>query len=223
MCSVSLEAFRLLTLYLKPVLPQLAQGVETFLDTGVLTWADVARPLDANKTVRPYTHLMRRIEPAHIDALLAANRSSMPSSTGECFYTGQYCARGVSANTIAAPAQAAAASPIEPIITIDDFAKIDLRIAKIIDCRVVDGSKKLLQLTLDVGEAQPRNVFSGIRQAYTPEQLIGQYTVMVANLAPRKMKFGISEGMVLAASPAQGDGIYLLQPHQGAQVGMRIS
>lgn len=228
-CSVALEAFRLLTLYLKPVLPELAKGVETFLDTGTLTWADVAQPLNTNQTVRPYKHLMRRIEPAHIDALLAANRLSMPASaeknaSASITNTSEPLVdAGTNTTATALAAQTTVTAPIEPIITIDDFAKVDLRIAKIIDCRVVDGSKKLLQLTLDIGEAKPRNVFSGIRQAYAPEQLIGQYTVMVANLAPRKMKFGISEGMVLAASSAQGEGIYLLQPDHGAQVGMRIN
>ena len=112
-----------------------------------------------------------------------------------------------------------------PVIGIDDFSKIDLRIAKIVHCEAVAGSTKLLRLTLDVGEAQTRNVFSGIASAYQPEALIGKLTVMVANLAPRKMKFGLSEGMVLAASHANEKaqpGIYLLEPSLGAQPGMRV-
>ena len=114
---------------------------------------------------------------------------------------------------------------IAPTITIDDFAKVDLRIAKIIECKAVEGSTKLLQLTLDAGEGTTRNVFSGIASMYSPEQLVGKLTVLVANLAPRKMKFGVSEGMVLAASHADEKsqpGIYVLEPFPGAQPGMRI-
>jgi methionyl-tRNA synthetase len=131
-------------------------------------------------------------------------------------------------NAPATPAENDAATGIEaiaPQITIDDFAKIDLRIAKIVNCEHVDGSDKLLRLTLDVGEGRMRNVFSGIKSAYKPEDLIGKLTVMVANLAPRKMKFGISEGMVMAASAADekaDPGIYILNPWPGAEPGMRI-
>jgi methionyl-tRNA synthetase len=115
--------------------------------------------------------------------------------------------------------------PIAPTVTIDDFAKLDLRIARILACEKVEGSTKLLRLTLDVGEAAPRTVFSGIRSAYAPEQLVGKLTVMVANLAPRKMKFGVSEGMVLAASHADGKshpGLFVLEPHAGAVPGLRV-
>jgi methionyl-tRNA synthetase len=210
-CSVALEAFRLLTLYLKPVLPALAEAVETFMGIAPLNWMDVEHALNDKHTIQPYQHLMRRIEPTQISALLEANRQSI---------------------TAAAPAtqnpEPTIQQPTKPndsataVINIDDFVKVDLRVAKIVDCQLVEGSKKLLQLTLDIGEARTRNVFSGIRSAYTPEQLIGKYTVMVANLAPRKMKFGISEGMVLAASAEGTEGLYLLEPHAGAQVGMRI-
>jgi methionyl-tRNA synthetase len=210
-CSVALEAFRLLTLYLKPVLPSLAQAVETFMGIAPLSWADVAHSLNDNHTIQPYQHLMRRIEPTQIATLLEANRASITA-----------------ANKPTTPDQTMQQQTIQndcnntPLINIDDFAKIDLRIAKIVDCRLVEGSKKLLQLTLDVGEGRTRNVFSGIRSAYTPEQLIGKYTVIVANLAPRQMKFGISEGMVLAASAEGTEGLYLLEPHAGAEAGMRI-
>jgi len=128
------------------------------------------------------------------------------------------------ADASAAPA-AAGIEALATEITIDDFAKIDLRVAKIVDCEVVEGSDKLLRLTLDVGEGRLRNVFSGIKSAYKPEDLKGKLTVMVANLAPRKMKFGISEGMVLAASAADekaNPGLYILEPWPGAQPGMRI-
>ncbi|WP_323071771.1 methionine--tRNA ligase [Mycetohabitans endofungorum] len=215
-CSVSLEAFRLLTLALKPVLPKLAESVETFLSIEPLTWADVTVPLSSARPIRPYQHLMRRVDPKQIDALLAANRQSLqPNATTAA--TAADTAKSFGANNTSANG--------ESFITIDDFAKIDLRIARIVDCKAVEGSDKLLQLTLDVGEASTRNVFSGIKAAYRPEELIGKLTVMVANLAPRKMKFGVSEGMVLAASAAdekKEPGIYVLEPHSGATPGMRV-
>ncbi|MDB5768972.1 MAG: metG [Collimonas fungivorans] len=207
-CSRLLEAFRILTIYLKPVLPALAAEVENFLQIQPLVWADVGHPLADGHKINAYIHLMTRVEPKILDALFDA-----PAA--------------------AAPAEAAAAddasSVIEPLaaeIKIDDFVKVDLRIAKIVNCEHVDGSDKLLRLTLDVGEGRLRNVFSGIKSSYQPEELVGKLTVMVANLAPRKMKFGISEGMVLAASAADGKanpGIYVLNPWPGAEPGMRVS
>ena len=207
-CSVCIEAFRLLTLYLKPVLPALAAQVEMFLRIEPLRFIDAQRALGAH-TIGEYRHLMQRVEAKQIDALLVPPQIEMPPPGGEA---------------------------IAPEIKVDDFAKIDLRIAKIVDCARVEGSTKLLRLTLDVGEgtdpqgrARLRNVFSGIQSAYEPEDLIGKLTVMVANLAPRKMKFGVSEGMVLAAS--QGDagrpkgaepGLYILEPWPGAEPGMRV-
>ncbi|HBD36814.1 MAG TPA: methionine--tRNA ligase subunit beta, partial [Cupriavidus sp.] len=209
-CSVSLEAFRLLTIYLKPVVPTMAAGVERFLNVDPLDWRAIDKQLSADRPVQPYQHLMTRVDVKQIDALLAANRDSLQAAAP------------------AAEAGAAGASAIEPVadtITIDDFAKIDLRVAKIVACDKVEGSNKLLQLTLDLGEGKTRNVFSGIQSAYTPEQLVGKLTVVVANLAPRKMKFGMSEGMVLAASAADekaNPGLYILEPHSGAVPGMRI-
>jgi len=204
-CSRLLEAFRILTIFLKPVLPQLATQVEAQLNIAPLQWADVATPLPHLHKVNPYTHLMQRVDIKIFDDLFdkpepAANEASASST----------------------------ASDIEPLaeeIKIDDFAKVDLRIAKIVNCEHVDGSDKLLRLTLDVGEGRTRNVFSGIKSAYQPEQLIGKFTVMVANLAPRKMKFGMSEGMVLAASAADekaNPGLYILEAWPGAQPGMRV-
>lgn len=208
-CSVSLEAFRLLTVYLKPVVPQMAAGVERFLNIEPLDWRGIDKQLSASRPVQPYSHLMTRVDAKQVDALLAANRDSLQATAP------------------AATADDAAASiePIAETITIDDFAKIDLRVAKIVACQKVEGSNKLLQLTLDLGEGKTRNVFSGIQSAYTPEQLVGKLTVMVANLAPRKMKFGLSEGMVLAASAADEKatpGLWILEPHEGAVPGMRI-
>jgi methionyl-tRNA synthetase len=203
-CSTCIEAFRLMTLYLKPVLPALAAQVEGFLRSEPLVFADAAHLLGEGHAIAEYRHLMQRVDAKQIDQLFEAPEP-------------------------AAEAAAATALPggegIAPTITIDDFAKIDLRIAKIVACQKVEGSTKLLHLTLDAGEGRTRNVFSGIASAYQPEQLVGKLTVLVANLAPRKMKFGISEGMVLAASHADeksNPGIYVLEPTAGATPGMRV-
>ncbi len=203
-CTTCIEAFRLMTIYLKPVLPALAAQVEGFLRSEPLLFADAARLLGEGHAIAEYKHLMQRVDAKQIDQLFEA-----PEPMAE--------------------AAAATALPggegIAPTITIDDFAKIDLRIAKIVACQKVEGSTKLLHLTLDAGEGRTRNVFSGIASAYQPEQLVGKLTVLVANLAPRKMKFGISEGMVLAASHADEKaepGIYVLEPWPGAQPGMRV-
>lgn len=203
-CSRLLEAFRILTIYLKPVLPQLAAQVEAFLNVAPFQWSDVNNALPDGHVINAYSHLMTRVEPKMLDALFEAPEAP------------------------AAAEPAVAESSIEelaPEISIDDFAKIDLRIAKIVNCEAVEGSTKLLRLTLDAGEGKTRNVFSGIAAAYKPEELVGKLTVMVANLAPRKMKFGISEGMVLAASAKDEksrSGIYVLNPWPGAEPGMRV-
>ncbi len=200
-CSRLLEAFRILTIYLKPVLPTLAAQVETLLNIAPLGWKDIGHPLPDQHRVNPFSHLMTRVDPAMLEALFDA-----PEET---------------------PAETAAShiEAIAPEIKIDDFAKIDLRVAKIVHCETIDGSDKMLRLTLDVGEGRTRNVFSGIKSAYKPEDLIGKLTIVVANLAPRKMKFGVSEGMVLAASAMDekaDPGLYILEPWPGAQPGMRI-
>ncbi|HRL35193.1 MAG TPA: methionine--tRNA ligase [Ottowia beijingensis] len=217
-CSTCIEAFRILTIYLKPILPKLAADVAFFLMVPPESFDDVKTPLGEGAQIGEYQHLMQRVDVKQLDALfeppapapqaLAAMKTEAPSTT-----------------------PAPGGEPLAPTITIDDFVKIDLRIAKIVNCEPVEGSTKLLRLTLDVGETsddgQPklRNVFSGIASAYKPDDLKGKLTVVVANLAPRKMKFGISEGMVLAAS--HGDekahpGIYVLEPTAGAQPGMRV-
>jgi len=199
-CSVCIEAFRLLTIYLKPVLPVLATKVESFLRIAPLQFADSARALGAHQ-IGAYEHLMQRVDPKLLEALFEAPAAA------------------------AAPAPVPGGEELAPEIKIEDFSKVDLRIAKIVKAEHVEGSDKLLRLTLDVGEGRLRNVFSGIKSAYQPEQLEGKLTVMVANLAPRKMKFGISEGMVLAASHADekaNPGIFVLEPFPGAQPGMRV-
>ncbi|QYD67725.1 methionine--tRNA ligase [Paraburkholderia edwinii] len=232
-CSVSLEAFRLLSLALKPVLPNVAQAAEAFLGIEPLVWADAQRPLSSERPIKAYKHLMTRVDPKQVDALLEANRASLQATTAAPAAAGATNATAAPASSKAAKTAKAAKNGVDAngkeeessIISIDDFAKIDLRIAKIVDCKAVEGSDKLLQLTLDVGEEKTRNVFSGIKSAYQPEQLVGKLTVMVANLAPRKMKFGLSEGMVLAASAADEKaepGIYVLEPDSGAKPGMRV-
>jgi methionyl-tRNA synthetase len=214
-CSRLLEAFRILTIYLKPVLPRLAQQVESMLNVEPLLWTHVNTPLPDGHRVNPYFHLMTRVEPKMLDALFEAPE---PADTANA-------ATAPSSSPTQEGESNAAIEELAPEIKIDDFTKIDLRIAKIVNCEHVDGSDKLLRLTLDVGEGRTRNVFSGIKSAYKPEDLIGKLTVMVANLAPRKMKFGVSEGMVLAASAADeksNPGIYVLNPWPGAQPGMRV-
>jgi methionyl-tRNA synthetase len=229
---VSLEAFRLLTLMLKPVLPSLAASVERFLAIAPLKWSDAATALSSQQPITAYQHLMTRVELKQVDALVAANRESLKATGGTGEAAGD-TAKGAgksgkpdqAAKSAKATAAAGSGDHDDATISIDDFSKIDLRIALIVDCKAVEGSDKLLQLTLDVGEEKTRNVFSGIKSAYQPEQLVGKLTVVVANLAPRKMKFGISEGMVLSAAAADEKaqpGLYLLEPHSGAKPGMKI-
>ena len=199
-CSTCIEAFRLLTIYLKPVLPALAKQVEDFLKVPALTFGDVSSSLGAH-TIGAYNHLMQRVDTKLLDALLEP-----PAPVVEKLVPG--------------------GEDIAPEIKFDDFAKLDLRIAKIVNAEKVDGSDKLLRLTLDVGEGRHRTVFSGISAHFAPAALVGKLTVLVANLPPRKMsKFGVSEGMVLAASD-KGDkdgGLYLLEPGAGAKPGMRLN
>ena len=216
-CTVCIEAFRLLTIYLKPVLPQLAAGVELFLKAAPFTIQDAATQLGVGHVIGDYVHLMQRVDVKQLDALFEV--PNMPLA-------GELIAKTAIKSVVKEVPEAAS-----DVITIDDFAKIDLRIAKIVNCEAVEGSTKLLRLTLDVGEvdeaglAKTRNVFSGIASSYAPADLIGKHTVMVVNLAPRKMKFGMSEGMVLAASAADEKaqpGIYVLEPMPGALPGMRV-
>ncbi len=199
-CSVALAGFKALSVMLAPILPALSSRIATEL-FGMerdFVWADAAVP---PRAIAPFKHLMQRVTPEMVDALFEPAAAIEP------------------------PAVIPGGEPIAPTIGIDDFMKVDLRVAKILACEEVQGSHKLLKLTLDVGEGKTRQVFSGIKSAYKPEDLVNRMTVMVANLAPRKMKFGLSEGMVLAASHADDKtdaGIYLLDPASGAQPGMRV-
>ena len=206
-CSRALAGFKALSVMLAPVLPALAQRVARELFGGMadFAWSDAGK---LPQSVAPFKHLMQRVEPRMLDDLFEPPADAAPADTAP-----------------EAPAAVPGGEPLAETISIDDFAKVDLRIARIVDCAHVEGSTKLLRLTLDVGEGRHRNVFSGIKSAYKPEDLIGKLTVMVANLAPRKMKFGVSEGMVLAASHADENanpGIYVLEPFPGAEPGMRV-
>ena len=201
-CTVCIEAFRVLTIYLKPMLPALAAQVEAFLKVEPMQFADASRSL-GHHTIGNYTHLMQRVDATKLEALF-----DLPAP-----------------EAAASVAVVPGGEDIAPEIGIADFAKVDLRIALIVNAETVEGSDKLLRLTLDAGEGRMRNVFSGIKSAYKPEDLIGKHTVLVANLAPRKMKFGLSEGMVLAASHADEKaqpGIFVLEPGAGARPGMRV-
>ncbi|MFV1984890.1 MAG: methionine--tRNA ligase [Thiohalomonadales bacterium] len=200
-CSVGLNLFRILITYLKPILPNTAILSESFLNISPLQWDDIKQPLIGHK-INKFKPLMTRIEQETIETMTEVSKQNL-ESTDNKKTTGPL-----------------ADDPISNEITFEEFAKVDLRIAKIVNAEQVDGADKLLQLTLDLG-GQTKNVFAGIKSAYTPEQLIGKHTVMVANLKPRKMRFGISEGMVLAAGPG-GKDLWILTPDDGALAGMKV-
>ncbi|WP_309683556.1 methionine--tRNA ligase [Polaromonas sp.] len=214
-CASSIAGFKALSIFLKPILPTLVSDAEHFLNCSPLTWDELSLPLDPAKFIAPghkfneFKPLMQRVDIKQLDALFEPPAQAEPAQL----------ATELIANELPG------GEAIAPAIGIDDFAKVDLRIARIVNCEPVEGSTKLLRMTLDAGEGRLRNVFSGIASSYQPEDLIGKHTVLVANLAPRKMKFGISEGMVLAASHADEKaqpGIYVLEPLPGATPGMRI-
>jgi methionyl-tRNA synthetase len=192
-CSLGIELFRLLTIYLKPVLPGLAADAERFLNVASMQWRDVAAAIPEGHAVNEYRHLLSRVEEKQLDRLFETPHKP----------------------------QAATTQTMNPEISIEDFSKLDLRVARITRAEAVEGADKLLKLELDLGGAT-RTVFAGIKSAYRPEALVGKLAVVVANLAPRKMKFGVSEGMVLAASGEEGPGIFLVSPDSGAQPGMRV-
>ncbi|MCF7354491.1 methionine--tRNA ligase [Vibrio sp. CK2-1] len=205
-CTVGINLFRVLMTYLKPVMPELAARSEAFLND-TLTWETMTSPLTDHEVTK-FKALFNRIDPKHVEAMIEASKED-------------------AAVEMAAKEQAEASAqseldkePIEAEVEFDDFAKVDMRIAKIISCEAVPKANKLLKFQLDIG-GETRQVFSGIKSAYTPEELEGKLTVMVANLKPRKMKFGMSEGMILAAGPG-GKDLWILEPHEGAQPGMRV-
>lgn len=201
-CTQTLNLFRVLMVYLKPVIPKIAAEAEAFLNLDAQDWQSVQTPL-LDHTINRFTPLATRVERDAVDAMIEESRETLAPKGGAPAATGPL-----------------ADSPIADPVDINTFGQVDLRIARIEDAALVDGADKLLQLTLDLG-GETRNVFAGLRSAYSPEQLRGRLTVMVANLEPRKMRFGVSEGMVLAAGPG-GDELFILEPDSGAQPGMRV-
>ena len=208
-CSMGINLFRVLMHYLKPVLPLMAAETEAFLNSE-LNWQNYQQPL-ASHAINPFKALMQRVDPVKVAAMLDASKDNLQVQA----------ATPVKAAVKADKAISTEREPISDTISIDDFAKIDLRVAKIIKASAVEGADKLVQLQLDIGGGEVRQVFAGIKSAYSPEQLEGRLTVMVANLAPRKMRFGLSEGVVLAAGPG-GSNLFILSPDEGAQPGMRV-
>jgi methionyl-tRNA synthetase len=199
---MGISLFRVLVAYLKPVLPKTAEQAEAFLNIAPISWADINTPL-LGQTINAFKPLMTRVEQDKIDAIIEESRETLQAE-----------------QKITNKAPASNIDPIADEIQFDDFAKIDLRVAKIVNAEHVEGADKLLKLTLDIGIGK-KQVFAGIKSAYQPEDLVGRHTVMVANLAPRKMRFGLSEGMVLAAGPG-GKDLFILNPDEGAQAGMRV-
>jgi methionyl-tRNA synthetase len=199
-CSAGLNLFLLIMTYLKPVLPKTAAMTEKLFNIPPLAWAERHKPL-IKQRISQFEPMLQRITKEQLDAVRKSSKETTPM-------------------TSRTSTEISNIDPIFPVINYDDFAKIDLRIAKIINAEHVEGAEKLLKLELDIG-LETRQVFAGIKSAYAPEDLIGKLTVMVANLAPRKMRFGISEGMVLAAGPG-GKELWILEPHEGAQPGMRV-
>ena len=206
-CSELINAFRILTVYLSPVLPKLSAAVAEFLNTPALVWADASNTLPAGHAINKYTHLMQRIEPEQIDKLIENNKQAVTDAK-------------------AAEEKAAKAADFEPVAetcSFDDFMKVDLRVAKVLHCEKVEGSSKLLKFSLDLG-FEERTIFSGIAASYPePEKLIGRMVVVVANFAPRKMaKFGMSEGMITSAANKDHSQLFLLDVDTGATAGMKI-
>ena len=194
--SLAINLFRVLMTYLKPVLPEMAKQVELFLNVDELVWSEIKSPL-TNHQINKFKPLMTRIEDEQIKKVVESSKQSIGGDKSE--------SKNEESN----------------MIQIDDFSKIDLRVAKIVKAQSVEGADKLLQLTLDVGEQSTRNVFAGIKAHYNPEDLEGRLTIMVANLEPRKMRFGLSEGMVLAAG--DGESLHLLSTDSCDKTGMKIS
>ncbi len=213
-CSQGINIFRLLVIYLKPILPQMAMKAEAFLNVAPLTWADLETPL-TNHTVNSFEPLFTRMDRKALELVVEASKEAEKV----------VAEGGVDRVTSAvSPSLHNPASETDgettPTIDIEEFTRVELKVAKIIAAEAVDGADKLIKLTLDVGDHE-RRVFSGIKAAYDPATLVGRLTVVVANLAPRKMRFGVSEGMVLAAGPG-GDDIFLISPDDGAKPGMIV-
>ncbi|SKA91916.1 methionyl-tRNA synthetase [Thiothrix eikelboomii] len=214
-CTQGINLFRAIITYLKPVVPQLAADSEAFLNAGELTWGSVQTPLLAHP-IKPFKALLTRIEREAVLAMVEDNKQALDQASAEASVQSAVASEP---ETTTQPSQLSA-DPLSAEIQYEDFAKLDLRVAKIVQAVAVEGADKLVQLTLDLG-GETRKVFAGIKSAYQPAELEGRLTVMVANLAPRKMRFGVSEGMVLAAGPG-GKDLFILTPDSGAEPGMRV-
>jgi len=195
-CTLGLNLFRVLMIYLKPILPATAKQVEHFLNIAPLQWQDKNQAL-LNHTIREFQPLITRVDPKQIEAIKMASQTDLQET------------------------EQTNAAPKKQFISIDDFNKIDLRVAKIIEASAVEGADKLLQLTVEL-DNEKRQIFAGIKSAYQPESLIGRHVVVVANLEPRKMRFGMSEGMVLAASHPGSKDLWLVSPDVGAPAGAKV-
>jgi len=208
-CSMGLNLFRVLIGYLRPILPGTAEAAEAFLQIPPLTWDVLSEPL-VDQEIAKFKALMTRVEPKQIQAMLEASKEDLAGEEARKAKPHETRTEGHLVK-----------EPIAETIEYGDFAKVDLRVARILAAEQVEGADKLLALTLDLG-GETRNVLAGISKAYDPEKLVGRHTIMVANLAPRKMRFGTSEGMVLAAGPG-GKDIFVLSPDEGAEPGMKVS
>jgi methionyl-tRNA synthetase len=205
-CTVVLNLYRQLVVYLAPVLPRLAEQTAALLGAPITSFADSKQPL-LGTPVAKFSHLMQRVDPARVQAVIDASRSVEQDVAAR--------------QPVDDDGAALEAEPLAPQCSIDDFAKVDLRVARVIAAKTVPEAKKLIELTVSLGGGTTRTVFAGIKQAYTPEALVGRLVVVVANLAPRKMKFGTSEGMVVAAGPGESE-VFLLSPDSGAKPGQRV-
>jgi len=205
-CTVALNLFRQLAIYLSPVLPQLADACSDLLGEPVERWEQAQRPL-VGTPVQKFKHMIQRIQPQQVQAMIEESRENEPQPQ--------------TASTPSDDSQPLLDEPLAAEITIDDFAKVDLRVARVLNAESIPEARKLLKLTLGLGGDEQRTVFAGIKAAYDPETLVGRLVVCVANLAPRKMKFGTSEGMVVAAGPGKEE-VFLLSPDSGAQPGQRV-
>ena len=204
-CTIGLNLFRQIAIYLAPVLPRLARQAGELLGEPLTSWSQAAEPRVA-APVNRFQHMLTRVEPTQVSAMIEASKESAPETPPAATSdSGEWLA----------------AEPLQPTITIDDFAKLDLRIARVVTAEEVPTANKLLKLTVSLGGEERRTVFAGIKAAYQPESLVGRLVVVVANLQPRQMKFGLSEGMVVAAGPG-GKDVFLLSPDSGAQPGQRL-
>ncbi len=219
-CTVALNLFRQLVVYLAPVLPSLAHQTGALLNKPIERWDEAQTPLVGTKVSR-FEHLMKRVEPAQVEAMTNASREEAPGGKDASAAEAAASPASVENNLPVDGPEPLAAEPLAPTITFDEFSKVDLRVARVVAAQEVTKSKKLLQLTVSLGGDERRNIFAGIKEAYTPDQLVGRLVIIAANLEPRKMTFGVSEGMVVASGPG-GSEVFVLSPDAGALPGQRI-